>query len=161
MRTRRDISTSSLDWKLEQVYASTAVALTNADKFRLALEAVNRGDIDATLENVDSAVAWEPPGILPDAQIYHGHDGVRAWWDTMNEAFEDLRMDPEGDFKELDDIHVLVPVRASGRGRHSGIEVDVSFYMLGTGRELLERMEFFPNEEEALRAIAARSGEGP
>lgn len=131
--------------------------LTNADKFRLALEAVNRGDPEAMLEHVHPEVAWETPSVLPDTQTYRGHDGVRAWLETMEDAFEDLRLDPEGDFTELDDVHVLVPVRASGRGRHSGVEVDVSFWMLGTGLDLLERMEFFPSEQEALAAIASRS----
>jgi ketosteroid isomerase-like protein len=132
------------------------VTLTNADKFRLAIEAVNRGDLEAALEHQHPAVLWEPPTVLPDTQTYRGHAGIRAWWKTMDEAFENLRLDPEGEFKELDDVHVLVPIRASGRGRQSGIEVNVSFYMLGTGRELLERMEFFPSETEALEAVASR-----
>jgi ketosteroid isomerase-like protein len=135
------------------------VAPTNADKFRLSLEGVNRGDISAALEYVDPAVKWDPPAILPDSQVYRGHDGVRAWMATMLEVFENLRIDPEGEFKELDDIHVLVPVRASGRGRQSGVEVNVSFFMLGTGKDLLERMEFFPSETDALAAVAARCRE--
>jgi ketosteroid isomerase-like protein len=131
--------------------------LSNAEKFRLALEAVNRGDLEATLEHAHPEVKWEPPSVLPDIQTYYGHDGVRRWWDTMEDAFEGLRIDPEGDFRELDDVRVLVPVRAPGRGRQSGVEVAASFYMLGTGRDLLERMEFFPTEEEALRAVTERA----
>ena len=131
--------------------------LSNAEKFRRALDAFNRGDADGTLEHAHPDVSWEAPGVLPDTQTYRGHEGVRAMWETMNDVFEDLRLDPMGDFAELDDVHVLVPVRFRGRGRHSGIDVDISFFMLGTGRELLERMEFFPNEEEALEAVASRS----
>ena len=133
------------------------MGLSNADKFRAAIDAVNRGDIEGTLAHVHPKVAWEPPGILPDAETYRGHQGVRDWWRTMDDAFENLRLDPLGDFTELDEVHVLVPIRASGRGRQSGVEVNVAFCMLGTGRELLERMEFFPNEEEALAAVAVRT----
>jgi ketosteroid isomerase-like protein len=132
--------------------------LTNAEKFRRALAAFNRGDVEAALEHAHAEVRWEAPTVLPDTQTYHGHVGVRAMWETMNDAFEDVRLDPEGEFRELDDVHVLVPVRFSARGRQSGIEVNVSFFMLGTGRELLERMEFFPSEAEALEAVASRSG---
>jgi ketosteroid isomerase-like protein len=128
------------------------MGLTNAERFRKALAAVNRGDIDAALEHVQPDVEWRPPGILPDVETYYGHDGVREWMATMTEAFEDLRVDPTGDFTELDDVHVLVPVRSSARGRESGVRVDAAMYLLGTGRELLERMEFFPTEEEALEA---------
>jgi ketosteroid isomerase-like protein len=129
--------------------------LSNADKFRLAIEAVNRNDIDAALQYVDPKVEWRAPAVMPDTQTYHGHDGVRAWRATMEEAFEQLRLEPRGEFRELDDVHVLVPIRASGRGRESGVEVDVSFYMLGTGRDLLARMEFFPSEDAALAAVSA------
>jgi ketosteroid isomerase-like protein len=133
------------------------MALANSEKFRRAIAAFNRGDVDAALEHADPDVKWEAPAVLPDTQTYHGHRGVRAMWDTMNDAFEGLRLEPEADFKELDETHVLVPIRFFGRGRQSGIEVNVSFFMLGTGRELLERMEFFPSEAEALEAVASRS----
>lgn len=122
------------------------------DQFRSALEAFNRGDIEAALEDVDPAVEWHTPGILPDSQTYYGHDGVRAWADTMGDAFADLRLEPQSDFRELDTEHVLVEVRASGRGRESGIEVKAAFFMLATGREKLARMEFFPTEQDALAA---------
>jgi hypothetical protein len=80
-------------------------------------------------------------------------------WKNMTDTFEDLTLTPLGDFRDLDDVHVLVEIRLNGSGRQSGIPVDVSFFMLGTGLDLLERMEFFPSEEEALKTIAAR-GDG-
>jgi ketosteroid isomerase-like protein len=128
------------------------MSLSNAEKFRRALEAVTNGDIDAALRYVHPEVEWRVPSVLPDAAVYRGHDGVREWEAIMRDAFEELRLEPEGDFRELDEVHVLVPVRASGRGRESGIPVHVSFWMLGTGRELLERMEFFPSENDGLHA---------
>ena len=130
---------------------------SNADKFRLAIEAVNRYDLDEALQYVDRKVEWRAPAVMPDAETYYGHDGVRAWRATMEEAFDQLQIEPQGEFDELDEVHVLVPVRASGRGRESGVQVNVSFYMLGTGADLLERMEFFPTEEAALAAARADS----
>src|SRR5881409_1029202 len=114
--------------------------LSSAEKFRRALEAVNRGDIDGALEHVAPTIEWRTPATLPDTQTYHGHEGVRKWWELMDDAFEHLRIDPTGEFAELDDVHVLVPVGASGRGRESGVPVNVSFFMMGTGLEQLERM---------------------
>jgi hypothetical protein len=135
------------------------VAISNSEKFRRAIEALNRGDPPGTLEFVDPEVRWETPGVLPDTQTYHGHAGVLTMWKEMTDTFEDLTLTPLGDFRDLDDVHVLVEIRLNGRGRQSGIPVDVSFFMLGTGLDLLERMEFFPSEEEALQAVAAR-GDG-
>jgi ketosteroid isomerase-like protein len=123
----------------------------NVEKFRSALDAFNRGDIDEALKEMDPQVEWQTPRSLPDTQTFYGHQGVKSWWTTMSDAFEGLRLEP-GEFKDLGEGKVLVPVRASGRGRDSGAEVSVSFYMLGWGHEKLERMGFFPGEEEALEA---------
>ncbi len=131
-----------------------AMAQENVEKFRSALQAFNRGDVEDALKDIDPQVEWQTPRSLPDTQTYYGHQGVKSWWATMSDAFDELRLDP-GEFKDLGDGSVLVPVRASGRGRDSGAEVNVSFYLLGWGREKLERMEFFASEEEALEAAGA------
>jgi ketosteroid isomerase-like protein len=123
----------------------------NVEMFRRALEAFNRGDVQGALKDIDPQVEWQTPRSLPDPQTYYGHEGVKSWWAMMRDAFVELRLEP-GEFKDLAEGQVLVPVRASGRGRESGAEVNVSFFLLGSGREKLERMEFFPNEAEALAA---------
>jgi ketosteroid isomerase-like protein len=122
------------------------------EMFRSALEAFNRGDVPSALKNIDPQVEWQTPRSLPDPQTYYGHEGVESWWAMMRDAFVELRLEP-GEFQDLGEGQVLVPVRASGRGRESGVEVSVSFFLLGWGREKLERMEFFPNETEALEAV--------
>jgi ketosteroid isomerase-like protein len=124
----------------------------DVEKFRDALKAFNRGDVQAALKDMDPKVEWRTPQILPDAQTYYGHEGVRAWWAMWSDAFTDLRLEP-GEFKDLGEGRVLVSVRALGRGRESGAEVNVSFYLLGSGSERLERMEFFASEAEALEAV--------
>jgi ketosteroid isomerase-like protein len=124
----------------------------NVEMFRSALHAFNRGDVEGALKDMDPQIEWHTPRSLVDAQTYHGHEGVKSWWAIMSDAFDQLRLEP-GEFKDLGEEGVLVPVRASGRGRESGVEVDASFYLLGAGREKLERMEFFPSEAEALEAV--------
>jgi ketosteroid isomerase-like protein len=124
----------------------------NSDKFRLALEAVNGRDAEKMVEHVHPDVEWQVPALFPDAEVYRGHAGMRRWLATIEDVFDDLRIEPVSAFRDLDEEHVLVEVRASGTGRESGVPVDATFYMLGTGRELLERMEFFAAEEDALVA---------
>jgi ketosteroid isomerase-like protein len=71
----------------------------------------------------------------------------------MLEAFDDLRLH-FGEFREVAEEAVLVAVRSEGRGRESGVKVEASFFMLGTGRDgRLVRMEWFATEEEALAAV--------
>jgi ketosteroid isomerase-like protein len=124
-------------------------------KFRRALEAFNRGDLEAAMQDMDPEVEWFPPEPLPDKQVYRGYAAVRAWWATLNDVFTDFRIEP-GEFRDLGDGVVLVPVRAFGRGKESGAPVESSFCMMGTGHDLLKRMEFFPGEEEALAAVKER-----
>ena len=127
----------------------------DAQNFRRAIEAFNRGDLDAMVADMDPAVEWHVPGSMPDAQVYRGPEGVKRWAVIMREAFDDLQLH-FGDFEELANETVLVHVRANGRGRESGVEVEAPFWMLGTGRDGgLVRMEFFLTEEEAHAAIAA------
>jgi ketosteroid isomerase-like protein len=132
----------------------------NVEKFRGALEAFNRGDVGGILEVVDPHVEWQTPRSLPDTQTFYGHEGVKAWWAMMSDAFDELRLEP-GEFKDLGENGVLVPVRASGRGRDSGAEVSVSFWMLGQGVEKLQRMQFFPSEAEALEAVGLSEEDAP
>lgn len=124
-------------------------------KFRRALEAFNRGDLEAAMQDMDPEVEWFPPGSLPDKQTYRGYDAVRAWWATLSDVFTDFQIEP-GEFRDLGDGVVMVAVKAVGSGKESGVPVEASFCMLGTGHDLLKRMEFFPSEEEALAAVQER-----
>ena len=127
----------------------------DAERFRLALEAFNRGDLDGMVADMSPDVDFHVPGTLPDAQVYRGPEGVKRWAAVMNDAFEDLQMH-FGEFEEVAPETVLVQVRATGRGRESGVEVEAPFWMLGSGTDgKLERMEFFPTAEEARAAVAA------
>jgi ketosteroid isomerase-like protein len=132
------------------------VAVDSEHPFPRALEAFNQGDTEAMVADCDPAVEWHVPGVMPDAQVYRGPEGVKSWAATMREAFDDLRLDP-GEFTDLGNDQVLVAIRSTGRGKESGVEVEASFFMLGTGREgKLIRMEFFPTEEAARAAVRDR-----
>lgn len=45
-------------------------------KFRRALEAFNRGDVEAAMQDMHPEVEWFPPEPLPDKQVYRGYDAV-------------------------------------------------------------------------------------
>ena len=49
----------------------------NVEKFRSALEAFNRGDVEGALKNMDPQVEWQTPRSLPDPQTYNGHENLR------------------------------------------------------------------------------------
>ncbi len=90
---------------------------------------------------------------IPDAGVYHGHDGYLAWlarwdegWDTWR--IEDIEIRPAGD----DQVIALFRIIATGGA--SGIEVDrpdAVVYRLKGGK--IVRLEYFNDQQRALVAV--------
>jgi len=81
-----------------------------------------------------------------------GPEGFLRSTEEALEAFEDFRVEPEG-FIDAGDI-VVVPVRISGRGRGSGVEMEMRLAHLWALRSdgKVVRSEVYETTEEALEA---------
>jgi ketosteroid isomerase-like protein len=87
-----------------------------------AFEHWNRGEWEAALEHVDPDVEWRTATPLLDLpQVSHGHDGVRAFWQSWSSSWTNIRIEPEEFIPVGDELLVLVRWRATS---HAGIEVD-------------------------------------
>ncbi len=100
----------------------------NVEAFKRAIEAYNRRDIDAFLEEIDPEVEWH--GALQallesEATVYRGHEGVRQWLRDIDEALADIHLElPE--IRDLGDRIVAIGwLRA--RGTTSGAEAESPF----------------------------------
>jgi ketosteroid isomerase-like protein len=73
--------------------------------------------------------AWDPDVEILNAEgwvlesVYHGHEGLRRWWDDLAEAFGDFRIVLE-ERMELDDERVLTTQRFVGHFRLTDIQFD-------------------------------------
>ena len=126
----------------------------DVEAFKRAIEAYNRRDIDAFLEEIDSEV--ELQGALQallesEAKVYRGHEGVRQWVRDIDEALADIRLElPE--IRDLGDRIVAIGwLRA--RGKASGAETESPFgcvveWKNGKATRLLR----FLTHDEALEA---------
>ena len=86
----------------------------------------NRRDFDAMVRRLAPGVVWRTAGVFPGLKpIYHGHDGVRRFWDAMQEAWELIEVRPDR-FVEYDD-KVLVEIHFQAKGRESGAEVKMDW----------------------------------
>ena len=86
----------------------------------------NRRDFDAMVRRLAPDVVWRTAGVFPGLKpIYHGHDGVRRFWDAMQEAWELIEVRPDR-FVEYDD-KVLVEIHFQAKGRESGAEVKMDW----------------------------------
>jgi uncharacterized protein len=94
----------------------------------------NRRDFDAMVRRLAPDVVWRTAGVFPGLKpIYHGHDGVRRFWDAMQEAWELIEVRPDR-FVEYDD-KVLVEIHFHAKGRESGAEVKMDWLHVFTFEE--------------------------
>jgi ketosteroid isomerase-like protein/GNAT superfamily N-acetyltransferase len=118
---------------------------------RRVYESLNAGDIAAFLELLDPDVVLREGFLAPDADEYHGHDGVREWLARSTEAMEDYRFEPSlvmvvGDA-------VVVPVRMTARGSGSGAQVSADLVHVGQAREgKITLLSAHPDLQSALAA---------
>jgi ketosteroid isomerase-like protein len=77
-----------------------------------AYEALNRRDLEAFIALITEDVEFTSLIAEAEGTTFHGHGGVRAWWDTVPATFEDVHWERLG--FEASEERVLVQVRIDG-----------------------------------------------
>jgi ketosteroid isomerase-like protein len=91
--------------------------------FRRGMEAYSRGDYEAAIVGFDPAIEWSVHASLaPDATTYHGHEGVKRFWETWAEAISGMALEIE-ECRCVGLNRVLAITRAHGTGAGSGAPV--------------------------------------
>jgi ketosteroid isomerase-like protein len=101
------------------------------------LDAFNRGDIEGLVAEVDPQVVWEEGGLVfPDLPpAYNGPEGVRQWWqEAIVEAWESFSAELL-DLRDEGGGKIVQVYRLRGRGRKSGIDVDMRVVQTITVRD--------------------------
>ena len=113
----------------------------------------NRGEPDEALAGFSEDIEWVVLDMLPDPGPYTGREGVRRFWHTWHETFQDFRIEVL-ETHDLED-HVVVMTRVHGTGRDSGAGVSTpAFPAVWTWRDgEIVRMEMFMSEDSASEAI--------
>jgi ketosteroid isomerase-like protein len=112
------------------------------------------GGVEDAMEVIDEAVVIEiPPDMSAEPDTYHGHDGVRRYFEGFDGMIEDLRYEP----LELIPLgeRVLAHVRLSGRGASSGLDVSLDPYVvheLAGGR--IVGIRPYPDRQSAEAALS-------
>ena len=114
---------------------------------RRLFEAYAAGELEKALADADPEIVWNPV----EETATQGHDAVGENLRRWETDWEDLRTVPE-EFVDAGE-RVVVTVHFAGRGRGSGIDVDVRLYQVWTlhdGKAV--RMDEFTERAEALEA---------
>ena len=129
--------------------------MTLEETIQLAYEAWSRRDVEALLEVVHPDAEARPIlGANIGASVYHGHDGLRAWFNDLHQEWESFqtrvtRIDERGD-------RVLCTIDVHARGRASGVVIEGEMYHLVELRDgLILRLEAFMDRAEAMRGLEA------
>jgi ketosteroid isomerase-like protein len=128
----------------------------NVEIVRRAYETAAQRDSSATTALYGSEVEWDishapARDLLGEPHVYHGHDGLRKFFRAWYEAWEHV----EPDLEELieADEQVISVETTRGRGRASGVEVELPHYAVWTIRDgKINRVVWFGTREEALAA---------
>jgi ketosteroid isomerase-like protein len=121
------------------------------------LGGAERRDNQAVFALYDPAIVWESHEVGPIERggHYHRHEGVRQFFRDWLESFETYRAQAEA-FIEAGN-EVVVGYRVCGRGKGSGVEIEMTRWnVYGIRNGLVNRVELFKTKEEALEAVGLR-----
>jgi ketosteroid isomerase-like protein len=125
----------------------------NADIFRETLAAFDRRDREAWLENFHEDYELVPSATFPEADPVHG---AAAGWDyymNVAESFERQAYGAGAEVEEISPDKLLIHQSSLVRGRASGADVSMDYWIVTTFREgKVMRDEWFDSRAEALEA---------
>jgi len=117
-----------------------------------------KGDIDALFETFDPEVEWDTTTFegWPDPDVYHGHEGVRRFFEEWLASWERYEAGVE-EYLDVDGDRVLVLCWQRALGAGSNVPVRMDWAQLCTLRRgLICRMEAYSDRREAFEAAGLR-----
>ncbi len=124
----------------------------NVEVLRQLFAAFNGGDIELTLSLTDRAFEAEvPPSLSAEPDTYRGHDGMRRYWESFQEAMEEIHFEPERFWVAGETV--VVAVRITAKGRRTAIAVEqrtAGVWTFRKGKALRARV--YASTSEALEA---------
>jgi ketosteroid isomerase-like protein len=123
----------------------------NVDLVRRGHVAVRDSGEEAIFEYLHADIDLTPVEELLDGETFHGHDGVRRFFQMLREAFGDFGWEPQ-EFVDQGD-HVIVATRFFAAGRGSGVPVEATIYNVWTVRHgKAVRVHGYLSRSDALEA---------
>ncbi|MBA2504858.1 MAG: hypothetical protein H0V29_02815 [Thermoleophilaceae bacterium] len=117
---------------------------------------VTRGG-EAFADVFDECAVIEEWDEAPGAQTWHGPEGARALLDRWAADLDEFHFERTGETVDLGGGYFTLPVRATGRGRSSGVEIDWRLWLVNHVREgRLDWIAYTESLEEAREKADAR-----
>ena len=118
-----------------------------------AVAAFMARDLDGLLALADPQIVLRSLLTEPERPLYHGHDGVREWFDAVFGVFPDWRPEPRRPSHDEDGA-VVVPLDVTATGAGSGVPIDQTYWLgARVEAEKITFFGFFRTEADALEAV--------
>jgi ketosteroid isomerase-like protein len=151
--TFRDGKVIRFDWCRDLAAALEAAGVQkNVEIVRSLYTVLAEQGVEAVLPYVDPEYeSTTPSSLASEPDTYRGHDGVRRWFGSFDDAMEGVHLEAV-EFTSVGD-RVLVETKLHARGRSTGIETEQRAFLVWTFRDgLVTSVEAFPDREDALKA---------
>jgi hypothetical protein len=119
-------------------------------------DSYNSRDPDAWVAAWNRDCEWHPflTARVEGDPGYHGHNGMRAWFEDVDEMFDQIHAELD-QFRQVGD-RILVVGRMTARGRASGAEVESEVgWVVEPKGEKFQRGWAYNSHEEAERGAKA------
>jgi len=124
----------------------------NVEIMRRAYAVLAEQGVEAALAFADpECESTTPPSLASEPDTYRGHDGVRRWFGSFDDAMEGVHLEAV----ELTAVgdKVLAETKLHARGRSTGIETEQRAFLVFALRDgLVTRIEAFAEHGQALAA---------
>jgi ketosteroid isomerase-like protein len=122
-------------------------------QFEQMRDTYNRRDPDAWVAFWNPDCEWHPflTARVEGDPGYHGHNGMRAWFEDVDEMFSEIQVEL-GTFREVGDrLLVLGQMTATGRGSGAQVSSEVGWVVEPRGGKF-QRGWAYNSHDEAERA---------
>lgn len=120
---------------------------------RQGFEAFNSGDMGRILAFAHPDFeAVVPPELSAEPDSYHGHDGIRRYFQTFQDAMDEIRFQPERFWDSGESV--VAVVRITAKGRQTAIPVEQRIAQVWTVRDgKAIRVQTYASLAQALEAV--------
>jgi ketosteroid isomerase-like protein len=118
-------------------------------------EAINSRDLDGILELCTEDSAWDLGEVMPDQNLYRGHDGIREYFAEIWPITDVFRLEVV-EYHEVEPGMAAALLRLVVRGGASGAEIDAPYaalWFLRDGKAAGQKV--YPGHEAVLEAAAS------
>jgi ketosteroid isomerase-like protein len=105
------------------------------DMARERMEAFNRGDVEAFVEQFTDDAEWWPLRSETEGP-YRGHDGIRAWFADTAETFESMHADVEAAHEIPGGALSFGALEVKGRESQAAVRVPIAWFVRFEGEKV-------------------------